>query len=234
MSMGYEKDFPASADRNGLASEKSSRRRMRLLPREHGATVICLSSLLLAFGMLREPPSALGVVVFLAASVLALVLIGKLTSGSKVIARLERNPILLPVLSGLLTLIVPLGQIVMVGQLSLPVLACWLVFLTYCSSGVVYTRGLVRSVLKEAPPTWTSFVLSTIFIVAVVVTLSALNWLSIAAVAVLVPLTVHRAVVLLLIQRRGSSRVERIRGVGFAQAGNLIAAAIILAVVSRL
>ena len=232
--MGYGKLFPGSADRNGLGSEKSSRRQMRLLPREHGATVIWLSSLLLAIGMLPEQPSALGVFVFLAASVLALVIIGKLTSGSKVIIRLERNPILLPVVSGLLTLIVPLGHIVMVGPLSLPVLACWLVFLVYCSSGVVYTRDLVRSVLKETAPTWTSFVLSTIFIVIMVVTMSTLDWLSLAALAILVPFAVHRAVVLLLIQRGGSSRVERIRRVGFLQAGNLMAAAIILAVVSRL
>jgi hypothetical protein len=96
---------------------------MRLFPREHGATVIWFSSLLLTFGTLQEAPSALGVVIFVAASVLALVLIGRLTSGSTLAFRLERNLILLPVLSGLLTSIVPLGQIVMVGQLSLPVLA---------------------------------------------------------------------------------------------------------------
>jgi hypothetical protein len=207
---------------------------MRLLPKEHGATAIWLSSLLLAFGILREPPPALSVVVFLAASVLALVLVGKLTTESKVIARLERNQILLPVLSGLMTLIVPLGQIVMVRQLSLLAFAIWLVFLGYCSSGVVYTRGLVRSVVKEAPPTWTSFGLSAVLIVAVIVALNTLNWLPLAALAILVPLTVHRLAVLLLIRRKGSSRLERIRGVGFTQGGNLIAAAIILSMISRL
>jgi len=232
--MGYQKGSPGALGRNGLSSEKSSGRQMRLLPREHGATVIWFSSLLLAFGTLREPPWTPGVVVFLAASVLALVLIGRLTGGSIVIVRLEQNLILLPVLSGLLTLIVPLGQIVMVGHLSLPVLAAWLVFLTYCSSGVVYTRDLVRSMLKESPPTWTTFSLSAVFIVAEVVTLNAVNWLSIAAVTIIVPLTVHRVVVPSLIQRKGSSRVERIRRVGFVQTGNLTAATIILALVSKL
>jgi hypothetical protein len=207
---------------------------MRLLPREHGATVIWFSSLLLAFGTLREPPWVLGVVLFLAASVLALVLIGRLTSGSVAIARLERNRTLLPVLSGLLTLIVPLGQVVMVGQLSLPVLAAWLVFLTYCSSGVVCTRDSVRSVLNEAPLTWISFTLSAVISLVEVVTLNAVGWLSIAAVAIVAPLTVHRVVVQSLIQRSGSSRVERIRGVGFAQVGNLRAAATVLVLVSRL
>jgi hypothetical protein len=219
--------------RTGLSSEKS-RRQIRILPREHGATVIWFSSLLLAFGTLRERPWAPGVVLFLTASVLMLILTGRLTSGSIAVARLERNRTLLPVLSSLLTLIVPLGQIVMVGQLSLPVLAAWFLFLTYCSSGVVYTQDLVQSVLKETPPMWTSFNLSAVIIVVEVATLNAVNWLSIAAVAIFVPFSVYRVVVLSLIQRRGSSRVERIRGVGFAQAGNLIAAVFILALVSRL
>ena len=122
----------------------------------------------------------------------------------------------------------------MVGQLSLSVLAAWLIFLTYCSSGVVYTRDLVRSVLKEASPTWTSFNLSAVFIVVEVVTLNALNWLPITILTIIVPLTVHRVVVLSLIQRKGSSKIERIRRVGFAQAGNLITATIILALVSKL
>jgi len=234
MIMGYKTGSCGALGRNGLSSEKSSGRQMRLLPREHGATVIWFSSLLLTFGALREAPWAPGVVLFLAASVLALVLIGRLTSGSIVIVRLEQNPILLPILSILLTLIVPLGQIVMVGHLSLPVLAAWLVFLTYCSSGVVYTRDLLRSILKELRPTWTAFSLSAGVIVAEVVTLNAINWLSIAAVTIVVPLAVHRMVVLSLIQRKGSSMVERIRRVGFTQAGNLIAATIILALVSKL
>jgi hypothetical protein len=207
---------------------------MKLLPREHGASAIWFSSLLLPFGTLRQPPWAPGVVVFLAASVLALIVMGRLTSRSKVIARLERSPTLLPVLSSPLTLLVPLGQILMARQLTLPVLAVWLVFLTYCSSGVVYTRDSVRSVLKEAPLTWTSFSLSAAIILVQVVTLSAAHWLSIIAIAVVVPLSINRVIVLLLTQRKGFSKIERIRGVGFTQAGNLIAATIILDLASRL
>jgi hypothetical protein len=234
ITMGYQKDSPGIHGRDRPGSEKSSHRQMRLFPREHGATAIWFASLLLAFGELREPPRTPSAVVFLVASVLVLVLIGRLTSGSRVIVRLERNRTLLPVLSGLLTLIVPLGQIIMVGQLSLPVLAAWLIFLTYCSSGAVYTRDLVRSVLKEASPTWTSFNLSAVFIVSEVVILNVVHWLSIATVAIVVPLIIYRVVVLSLIQRKGYSRIERIRGVGFAQAGNLIAAIIILALVAKL
>jgi hypothetical protein len=227
------KDFVVSDDQNALSSKKFSDWRKRLLPREHGATAIWFASMLLTFGTLREPPAVLGVVVFLTAAVLALVIIGRFTNGSKALVRLERNPTLLPVLSAIVTLIVPLGHLIMVGLLSFSALVYWLVFLTYCSSGVVYIQGLVRSVLRDAPPAWTGFYLSTAFILALIVTLNALTWISLDALAITVPLTVHRAVALLLIQRRSSSRIDRIRGIGFAQAGNLIAATIILSVVWR-
>ena len=172
-----------------------------MLPREHGASAIWFSSLLLPFGTLRQQPWAPGVAVFLAASVFALIVTGRLTTRSKVIARLERDPLLLPILSSSLTLLVPLGQILMVGQLPFPILAVWLVFLTYCSSGVVYTRDSVRSVLKEAPLAWTSFGLSAAIVLAEVAILSAAHWLSITAIAVVVPLSIHRVIVLLLTQR---------------------------------
>jgi hypothetical protein len=232
--MGYPKDSAGALGGSGSRSGKSSRRNMRLLPREHGATAIWFSSMLLAFGTLRDPPWIPGALLFLAASILALVLLGRLTSGSRVIVRLERNRTLLPVLASLLTLIVPLGQIIMVGQLHLSVLAVWLIFLTYCSSGVVYTRNLVRSVLNEAPPTWTSFNISAVIILFEVVTLNAVNWLSIATIAIIIPLTAYRILVRALIQRKGSSRIEQIRAVGFAQAGNLTATTIILALVPKL
>jgi hypothetical protein len=122
----------------------------------------------------------------------------------------------------------------MVGQLPLPVLGVWIIFLTYCASGVVYTRDSVRSVLKDVPLTWTSFSLSAAIILAQVVALSAAHWLSITAIAVVVPMLIHRIIVLLLAQRTDFPKLKRIRGVGFTQAGNLIAATIILDLVSRL
>ena len=207
---------------------------MKLLPREHGATAIWFSSLLLAFGTLRKPPSISSVIVFIAASLLALTLTARITSGSIAIARLERNTTLLPVLSSILTLIVPLGHLVMVGKFSIPVLGVWLVFLAYCSSGVLYARDLVRSVLKDTPPKWTIFSLTSVFLLAVVLALNAVGMLSIVAATVIAPLAVHRVVIPRLTGRKLSSKVGRIRKVGFTQAGNLITATIILATVSRL
>jgi hypothetical protein len=88
--------------------------------------------------------------------------------------------------------------------------------------------------LKESQPTWISFSLSAVLTAVEIVTMSVVNWLSIIAVAIIVPLIVHRVIILWLIQRKGSSTVERIRGMGFVQAGNLLAATIILALVSKL
>ena len=55
---------------------------MAILPREHGATVIWLASLILALATLDETPSAVGLVVFVTASVVALLLLTQLTGGS--------------------------------------------------------------------------------------------------------------------------------------------------------
>ena len=206
---------------------------MKLLPREHGATAIWFSSVLLALGTLEKPPWLPGVVVFLVVSVITLVATGMMTSGSRFIARMEHNAFLLPVLSSLLTLLVPVGQILIVGQVDVRFLAVWLVFLTYCASGVVYTRDLVRSVLKEAPLTWASFSLSLVLVLVEAIALNVVNQLSFAALAIVAPLIIHRIIVPSLVERKGASKSERIRAVGFTQAGNLVAAALILAWVLR-
>jgi hypothetical protein len=70
--------------------------------------------------------------------------------------------------------------------------------------------------------------------VAEVVALNAVSWVSMLAVAIIAPLIVHRVILLWLIQRKASSTVQRIRGVGFVQSGNLIVATIIIALVSKL
>jgi len=206
---------------------------MKLLPKEHGASAIWFSSVIFALTALPKPPWFPGIVIFLVVSIIALVVTGRLTGGSKIIMRMERNAFLLPVLSSLLTLLVPVGQMLMVWQLSVQFLAIWIVFLTYCVSGVVYTRDMVRSVLKDSPLRWASFILSVALVTAEIVSLSAFDWLSLTAFAVVIPLMVHRIIVLLLMKRKDSSKIERIRAVGFTQAGNLVAAALILAWVLR-
>ncbi len=207
---------------------------MRLLPREHGATAIWLASVLLALLALPGWPSLLAAIIFGAGSLLALLLVGALTGRSAVLLRLERNPNLLPALSSPLTLIVPFGYVLMAGTLSLAILSVWLVFLVYTTTGIVYTGEAVRAILKEAAPAWRWLLFSAALLVAESAALAELGWLSLASLAVLAPLFVHCLAVRVHPASEPVPRARRIRAVGFAESANLIAAAVILALVSRL
>jgi len=125
---------------------------MRVLPREHGATVIWLASLVLALGAITATPSPVRLAAFVTAAVLALLFLARLTSGSVAVMRMERHAVLLPALSGFLTLVVPAGELVVLGRLTPPVLAAWLLFATYTVAGVVLTRAGVRAILKRRTP----------------------------------------------------------------------------------
>ena len=208
---------------------------MRFLPREHGATVIWLSSLILALATLDEAPSAIGLAVFVTASVAALVFLTRLTSSSVAMMRLERDIVLLPVLSGLLTLVVPFGQLIMLGHLPPSILSVWLLFLTYTMAGVVYTRIAVRAILGRMAPSLANCVIPVSFIlVAEVAVLSAIGSLHPAAAIIVAPSLVWWLAITALSRSEGSSRTGIIRRVGVTQSANMIAVAIILAVVSRL
>ena len=208
---------------------------MRVLPREHGATVIWLSSLIIALATLDEAPSVIGLAAFVTASVAALVLLAKLTGGSAAVMRIERNIVLLPILSGLLTLIVPLGHVLMLGQLSKSILAVWFLFLTYTVAGVVYTRIAVRAVLGRTKSSLATCMIPVSFIlVAEVAVLSAIGWLHSAAAIIVGPSLFWWLAITSLSESEASSRTGIVRRVGIMQSANMIAVSIILAVVSRL
>src|SRR3990170_6658657 len=139
---------------------------MRVLPREHGATVIWLASLVLALGAITATPSPVRLAAFVTAAVLALLFLARLTSGSVAVMRMERHAVLLPALSGFLTLVVPAGELVVLGRLTPPVLAAWLLFATYTVAGVVLTRAGVRAILKRRTPAMAGGVLLVAAVVA--------------------------------------------------------------------
>jgi hypothetical protein len=208
---------------------------MRILPREHGATVIWLASLVLALASLTATLSPVRLAGFVAAAVLALVLLGRFTSGSVAVMRMERHAVLLPLLSGLLTLVVPVGELVMLGRSSPPILAAWLLFATYTMAGVVLTRVGVRAILRRRTPAMARGVLLVAAVVAAeVVAVHWLGWLDVASVAILVPLVVYWRGNVRLSRSEETPRTRVVRRVGFAQSGNMIAVAAILAVVLRL
>jgi len=208
---------------------------MRLLPREHGATVIWFASLILALGAITATPSPVRLAAFLAAAVLALLLLARVTSGSVAVMRMERHPVLLPALSGLLTVVVPAGELVAFGQTSPPVLAAWMMFATYTIGGVVITRSGVRAILKRQPPE----VAREVVVVAVIVAAEALavdavGWLHVASVGVLAPLVAYWRGIVRLSRSDETPRTRVVRRVGFAQSANMIAVAAILAIALRL
>ncbi len=207
---------------------------MRLLPREHGATAVWLASVVLAFLVLPGWPAFLPAAVFVALCVLLLVLVATVTGRSVILVRLERNPRLVPALSSPLTLVVPLGYTLMAGPPTLPVLAVWLVFVVYTATGVAYTGEAVRAVLKDETPGWRLLLVSAALLAAECAVLAALGWLSLDSAGVLAPLFVHRVAVRSRSPSKPVPKVARIRRVGFAESANLIAAAVILALVARL
>lgn len=205
---------------------------MRVLPREHGATVIWLSSLVLALGTLREAPGVVGLVAFVVASALALVLLAQLTSRSVAVMRMERDPILLPTLSGALTLVVPLGHLAMVGRLPAEVLAVWLLFLTYTVAGVFITRIGVRAILRRTTPALSgSILLASVALGAEAILLSAFGSLRIEAAAVLAPLFAYWRAIEYLSRSKVVARAGIVRSVGFAHSADTLAAVAILVVV---
>ncbi len=204
---------------------------VRLLPREHGATAIWFASVLLAFLVLPVAPSILPLMGFLGVAAAALLFVGALTGRSAVLLRMERNPSLLPALSSPLTLIVPIGYVIMAGPPSVRIVSVWLLFLVYTATGIAYTGEAVRAVLKGVAPARGPLVVSATLLVVESALLSAVGWLSAASVAVLAPLFIHR-----LASRSQPSPVSKsrsIRRLGLAESANLIACAVILAVVSR-
>lgn len=207
---------------------------MRWLPREHGATVIWLASVVLALLTLPEVPDAIGSAVFALGSLTALLLLAWLTSRSAVLVRLERNPVLTPVLSSPLTLIVPFGRLVMIGDLPPATIGLWLVFLTYTTTGVVYTGDAVRAVVRGSSPGWGLLLLSAAFVVAMALVLSAVGWLPTASLVIVVPLLAHRLAAGPSRAFASLPRPQRIRRLGVAQSANMLAAAVLLAAVLRL
>jgi hypothetical protein len=149
--------------------------------------------------------------------------------------RMERHPVLLPVLSGLLTIAVPAGELVVLGQISPPVLAAWMMFATYTVGGVVLTRSGVRAILKRrAPEVAREVALVAVLVAAEALAANALGWLHLASVGVLVPLVAYWRGIVRLSRSDETPRTRVVRRVGFAQSANMIAVAVILAAVLRL
>ncbi len=208
---------------------------MRLLPREHGATIIWLSATICAVATLPAMPSPVHLLFFIGASILFLVFIGFITSNSKVVMRMERNRVVLLLTSGLLSLIIPFGHLIMFWQITMRVMAIWLLFAIYTAIGVVYIQEAVRAFRNRRRPVLAVFVVSgTAIYVIVAITLHFIGWLNVVSVAAVIPLFVLWLWMRRWVPPEGLPKVRIVKKIGLRQTANMLAFTFVLAVLSWL
>ena len=208
---------------------------MKILPREHGATVIWFVSVLASILVITALPSPAFLILFLAVSTVVLLSAGQLTSHSRTLVRIQRNRFFLPILSSSLTLIMPLGELIMFGSLSARVLVAWLLLFTYTVVSVSLIQLKVQGFLKGKEVSSKGIVVPGLAVLAGEgVLLASAGIMHPAVILSLTPLLVMW---IYLSRRRveeKSNRVKMIKRVGFQQTGNMIAFILILAIVTRL
>ncbi len=210
---------------------------MKILPREHGATVIWLSATLMAvLTMMPVSPSLLRLALFLGASVTILPLTARLTGRSPTLLRIQRNRLFLPIISGGLTLITPLGYYIVFGTISPKALAIWMLFLTYTTVSVTIIQRKVQELLqrKESSPTLILLPGLAVF-TAESVLLSSIGLLHPTIILSLAPLLLMGLYLRSQhgLEAKSDLRIKAIRRIGFQQTGNMIAFVLILATLSK-
>jgi hypothetical protein len=206
---------------------------MRLLPREHGATVIWACSVMLAFAALPALPAPLPALAFLALALVVLLAVSAATFGSRAVRRLERHGTLLPAASGALTALFPAGHGVMAGTLAPPVAGAWILFLGTTVLEVSLARAVVRGLLgKPAVPPWR---LAPAFaaLAATAIALVLLRVLPAAALASLAPVPAL-AISLRLRPPSRHPRASGVRDVGLRMSASLLAFVVVVVAALRL
>jgi hypothetical protein len=207
---------------------------MRFLPREHGATVIWFASVIasLLISPVIPPPTFL--IFFLVISIIILLSAGHITNRSPKMIRIQRNRFFLPILSGGVTTLMPLGVAIMFGAISEKVLAAWLLMFTYTVISVSLIQVKVRTLLRrEDLQSNRAVALGLTGIVAEVSFLVTIGLMHLAAVFAPAQLTLwiylsHR------LEERKANKVRVIRKIGFLQTANMLIFVMILAAITRL
>ncbi len=210
---------------------------MKILPREHGATVIWLSSILTAVLTLPAFPPPIRFFIFLGVSLAILLLTAQLTGLSPKLMRIQRNRLFLPIMSGGLTLIMPLGYIIMLGTVTMKILAVWLLLLTYTVVSITIIQGKVQGLLQGKESSSSHIVLLglAVFIVESLLLVSS-GLLHLAILLSLAPLLLMWFFLRSqrLLEADSDSKIKVIRRIGFQQTGNMLAFILMLAILSRL
>ena len=208
---------------------------MKILPREHGATVIWFSSILAAVLTMPTLPDPTRLLLFLSVSVSALLFTSYLTGHSPTLIRIQRNRLFLPIISGGLTLTTLLGYYIMFEAVSAKILSVWLLILTYTVISVSLIQSKVQGLLKRKPSSPKPILLPglTVF-TAESLLLYSYGLMHPATLLSMTPLLF----MWLYLQRptlpeTTESKMKTIRRIGFQQTGNMIAFILILTALSR-
>jgi len=90
---------------------------MKVLPREHGATVIWFVAIHASIFSISYTSSILRLFIFLIVAIAILMLTSYLMNVVPTIIKIQKNRFLLPIVSSILTLIAPLGHYIMFGTI---------------------------------------------------------------------------------------------------------------------
>lgn len=140
-------------------------------------------------------------------------------------------------MSGGLTLIMPLGYIIMLGTVTMKILAVWLLLLTYTVVSITLIQGKVQGLLQGKESSSSHIVLLglTVFIVESLLLFSS-GVLHLAILLSLAPLLFMWLYLkrLNVLEVYPDFKIKVIRKIGFQQTGNMIAFVLMLAILSRL
>lgn len=122
---------------------------MKILPREHGATVIWFVSILASVLTIPFVPSISRISIFFIVSAVILMLTSYITNVAPILIKIRRNQIILPIISGGLTLITPLGHFIMFGTVNETIFSVWVFLLTYTIFSVFFIQKKIKSLIQR-------------------------------------------------------------------------------------
>lgn len=210
---------------------------MKFFPREHGATVIWFASILAAFLTIPIYPSVPSILIFLAVSFTILILIAQITGLSVILIHMQRDRLILPIITGFLTSITLLGYYIMLETVSVKNLSIWLLLLTFTVISVSLVQREVQGLLlmKEHPISHIIILGLTVFSVEFIMIISSglMHSVIILSIAPLISMWIylkkHN-----ITKTNTDSKVKKIKRIGFFQAWNTVMFVLILAVLSKL
>ncbi len=164
---------------------------MKILPREHGATVIWFVAILASVFSISYTPSILRIFMFLIVATAILMLTSYLMNVAPTIIKIRKNRFLLPIISSILTLITPLGHYIMFGTINGKIFSVWIFLLTYTIFSVVLIQRKILSLIQRSKYTSLFILFGSIIIFSVeTFFISLFGWMHQFIVLTTIPLIV--------------------------------------------